>query len=174
MVWRSTLAVLTGLIVGAAAVFAQTPPAASTTDRADPFVRHAEQRYQEYLDSEKRGDVAAYKRVRTRQAYEGTLENLQKMGKRPSDLGPMLKEVAARGTDLAQFTFVRSETRGPVARLVYQREAPADVGEPRTEVAIFMMRWEDGAWRIGSVGHAHGPKESVLELLFSRPHFALE
>src|SRR5437867_12438297 len=67
-----------GLILVSQATSAQTPSAVSTADRHHPFVEHAERRYRQYLASESQGDTAAYKQVRTRQAYETTIEQLKK------------------------------------------------------------------------------------------------
>ena len=61
--------------------YARTPSAVSTADRHHPFVEHAESRYRQYLASESRGDIAAYKEVRTSQAYELTREQLKKLRK---------------------------------------------------------------------------------------------
>src|SRR5262245_9087646 len=100
---------------------AQTPSAVSTTDRRHPFVEHAEQRYRQYLTSESQGDAAAYKAVRTRQAYDTTMGQLKQLGKPDSDLGPMLKRVAGMQSDVSRLTFVRCDARDRVARLLLTR-----------------------------------------------------
>src|SRR5258706_1971438 len=98
-----------GLILVSQATSAQTPSAVSTADRHHPFVEHAERRYRQYLASENQGDTAAYKEVRTRQAYEMTMEQLKKLGNAESELGPMLKRAASLRPDVAQLTFVRCD-----------------------------------------------------------------
>jgi len=157
---------------------AQTPSAVSTTDRRHPFVQHAERRYQQYITSESQGDTAAYKEVRTRQAYDATMGQLKQLGKPESDLGPMLKRVADMQSDVSRFAFVRSDAKGRVARLLYQREGTGAKG-PTLEFAAFMIHWEGDAWRIGWVGHASGPairsngEKLTEDLLLADPRFAL-
>jgi hypothetical protein len=142
-------------------------------------VEHAERRYGQYLASESQGDAAAFKEVRTRQAYEATMEQLTKMGKSPSDLGPMLKRVASMQTDVSQLTFVRCEAKTRVARLLYQREGTSPKG-PTLEFAAFMIHWDDGAWRIGWVAHSSGPstrssgEKRTGDELLGDPRFALD
>lgn len=157
---------------------AQTPSAANTTDRRHPFVQHAERRYQQYLTSERQGDTVAYKEVRTRQAYEGTMAQLKQLGKPESDLGPMLKRVADMRSDVSRFAFVRCDVKGPVARLLYQREGTSAKG-PTLEFAAFMIHWEGDAWRIGWVGKASGPairsngERLTEDVLLADPRLAL-
>ena len=145
-----------GLILVSQPTYAQAPAAMSTADRHHPFVEHVEGRYTKYLAAENQGDTAAYREVRTRWAYETTLEQLKKLGKAESELGSMLKRVAN----------LRSEGVGPKG--------------PTLEFAAFMTHWEDGAWRIGWVGRASGPatrsngeKFTAAELV-GDPRFALD
>jgi len=151
----------------------------TTADNHHPFVEHAESRYRQYRASEGRGDTAAYKEVRTRQAYELTMEQLKKLGKAESDFGPMLKRAASLRPDVSQLTFVRCEAKTRVARLLYQREGVGAKG-PTLEFAAFMIHWEDGAWRIGWVGHASGPatrangERLTADELLGDPRFALD
>ena len=167
-----------GLILVSQATSAQTPSAASTADRHHPFVEHAERRYRQYLASESQGDTAAYKQVRTRQAYETTMEQLKKLGKAESDLGPMLQRVASMRSDVSRLTFVHCDGRARVARLLYEREGVGGKG-PTLEFAAFMIHWEDGAWRIGWVGRASGPavgasgERLTADELLGDPRFAL-
>lgn len=176
---RMLFSLCLGLALVLTPTYAQTPRAVGTTDRHDPFVTHAESRYLKYLESVSRGDVIAYKAVLTRKANEAVLEQLKKIGKSESDFGAMLKRSADRQTDLSQFTFVRCDTKARAARLFYQREGVGPSG-PTLEFAVFMIHWEDGAWRIGQIGHssgkptrASGEKRTGDELL-GDPHFALE
>jgi hypothetical protein len=176
---RLFLSLCFGLLLLVPPTYAQTPPAASTTDGHHPFVEHAERRYRQYLAAENQSDAAAYKEVRTRQAYQMTMDQLTKMGKPPSDLGPMLKRVASLQPDVSQLTFVRCEAKTRVARLLYQREGTGPKG-PTLEFAAFMIHWDDGAWRIGWVAQSSGPatrssgdKRSADELL-GDPRLALE
>jgi len=168
-----------GLTLAAQQTYAQTPSAVSTADRHHPFVEHAESRYRQYLASESQGDTAAYKEVRTRQAYETTLEQLKKLGKAESELGPMLKGAASMRTDVSQLTFVRCDAKTRVARLLYQREGSGPKG-PTLEFAAFMIHWEHGAWRIGWVGHASGPatrangEKLTADVLLGDPRFGLD
>ena len=175
---RLLFSVCLGLILVSQVTYAQTPSAASTADRRHPFVQHAESRYRQYLASESLGDTGAYKEVRTRQAYELTLEQLKKMGKADSDLGPMLKGAARWQTDMSQLTFVRCDATTRVARLLYKREGSGPKG-PTLEFAAFMIHWDDGAWRIGWVAQSsgaatrsNGEKRTADELL-GDPRFAL-
>jgi hypothetical protein len=168
-----------GLTLISQPTYAQTPSAVSTTDRRHPFVEHAEGRYKQYLASESQGDAAAYKGVRTRQAYERVVDQLKGMGKSESDLGPMLKRAASVQTDVSQLTFVRCDGKTRVARLLYQREGGGPKG-PTLEFAVFMVHWENGAWRIGWIGHsigkptrANGEQRTADELLHE-PRFALD
>jgi hypothetical protein len=168
-----------GLALVSQATRAQTPPAVSTADRHHPFVQHAEGRYRQYLASESQGDPAAYKEVRTRQAYAITMEQLKKLGKAQSDLGPMLERVAGMQSDVSRLTFVRCDGRARVARLLYEREGVGAKG-PTLEFAAFMIHWEDGAWRIGWVGHASGPavrsngERLTADVLLGDSRFALD
>jgi len=168
-----------GLILVASPAYAQTPSAVSTADRHHPFVEHVEMRYTKYLAAENQGDPDAYREVRTRWAYETTLEQLKKLGKAESELGSMLKRVASLQSDVSQFTFVRCDARTRVARLLYRREGVGPKG-PTREFAAFMTHWEDGAWRIGWVGRlsgaatrSNGEKLTADELL-GDPRFALD
>jgi hypothetical protein len=142
-------------------------------------VEHAGSRYKQYLAAESQGDTVAYKEVRTRQAYALTMEQLKKLGKAEGDLGPMLERAARWQTDVSQLTFVRCDGKTRVARLLYQREGSGPKG-PTLEFAVFMVHWEDGAWRIGWVAHssgaptrASGEKRTADELL-GDPRFALD
>jgi hypothetical protein len=155
-VLRLVFSVCVALTLFSQVTSAQTPSAVNTVDRHHPFVVHAEKRYMQYLASERQGDIAAYKELRTKQAYETTMEQLRKLGKAESDLGPMLRRVASMGSDVSSLTFVRCDARVRVARLLYQREGVDSKG-PTLEFAAFMIHWEEGAWRIGWVGHASGP-----------------
>ena len=168
-----------GLILVSQPTFAQTPPAVSTVHRHHPFVQHVESRYAKYLAAETQGDTAAYREVRTKWAYETTIEQLKKLGKAESELGPMLKRVADLWSDVSQLTLVRCDARARVARLLYQRESVGPKG-PMREFAAFMTHWEDGAWRIGWVGRASGPatrsngEKLTADVLLADPRFALE
>ena len=176
---RRLFSLCVGLILVSQATSAQTPSAVSTADRHHPFVAHAEKRYRQYLASESQGDAAAYKEVRTRQAYETTMEQLKKLGKAESELGPMLKRVASLRPQVSPLTFVRSDAKTRVARLLYQREGSGPKG-PTLEFAAFMIHWEDGAWRIGWVGQASGPavrsngERLTADELLGDPRFALD
>ena len=173
------LSVCVGLTLMSQVAGAQTPSAVSTADRHHPFVEHAEKRYQQYLTSESQGDAAAFKEVRTRQAYDTTMGQLKQLGKPESELGPMLKRVADMQTDVSRLTFVRCDARGRVARLLYQQEG-ANAKGPTREFAAFMIHWEGNAWRIGWVGHASGPatrsngERLTEDLLLGDPRFALD
>jgi hypothetical protein len=161
------------------AAYAQTPAAVGTSDRNHPFVVHVEKRYAQYLAAERRGDVAAYKELRTKWAYETTLDQLRKMGKAESELGPMLKSVADLRSEVSQLTFVRCDAKARVARLLYQREGTGPRGAT-LEFAAFMTHWEDGAWRIGWVGRASGPatrsngEKLSPDVLLGDPRFKLD
>ena len=176
---RLLFSVCVGLTLVSQATSAQTPSAVSTADRHHPFVEHAERRYGQYLASESQGDTAAYKQVRTRQAYETTMEQLKTLGKADSDLGLMLKRAARMQSDVSHLTFVRCDGRSRVARLLYQREGVGAKG-PTLEFAAFMIHWEDGAWRIGWVGRASGPairangERLTADELLGDPRFALD
>ena len=159
-------------------VSAQPSVATNTTDRAHPFVKQAELIYRQSLDAEKRGDVELYKRTRTNAAYEGTIENLKRMGKTASDLSPMLKKMVAWQTDLSQFTFVRCDSKTNVARLLYRRDGKDEMG-PTVEFAVFMIHLEDEEWRIGWVGNSPGPKvfmgkERTVDEMLEKPRFTLK
>ena len=168
-----------GLALLARPASAQTPSAATTADRHHLFVQHAEGRYMQYLAAEIRGDAAGYKEVRTRRAYETTLEQLKKLGKQESELGPMLKRAGSLRPDISQLTFMRCDAKTRVARLLYQRERVGPKG-PMLEFAAFMIHWDDGAWRIGWVGQASGPamrgngERFTADELLGDPRFALE
>ena len=176
---RLLFSVCVGLTLVSQAISAQTPSAVSTADRRHPFVEHAERRYRQYLASESQGDTAAYKEVRTRQAYETTMQQLKQLGKAESDLGLMLKRVGSMQTDVSRLTFVRCDGRARVARLLYQREG-IDAKGPTLEFAAFMIHWEDGSWRIGWVGHASGPairangERLTADVLLADLRFALD
>ena len=168
-----------GLILVAQSTDAQTPQAVSTADRHHPFIEHVERRYAKYLQAEHQGDTAAYREVRTRWAYETTLDQLKKLGKSESELGPMLKRVADLRSDISQFTFVRCDAKARVARLLYRREGVGPKG-PTLEFAAFMTHWEDGAWRIGWVGRLSGAatrssgEKLTADELLGDPRFALD
>ena len=167
------------LILVSQPTYAQTPPAVSTADRHHPFVEHVERRYMKYLAAEKQGDTVAYREVRTRWAYETTMEQLKRLGKAESEHGGMLKSVASLRSDVSQFTFVRCDARIRVARLLYRRES-VDPKGPTLEFAAFMTHWEDGAWRIGWVGRASGAatrsngEKFTADELLGDPRFALD
>jgi hypothetical protein len=56
------------------------------------------------------------------------MEQLEKLGKAESDLGPMLKRAASLRPDVSQLTFVRCEAKTRMARLHYQREGGGPKG----------------------------------------------
>jgi hypothetical protein len=176
---RLLFSVCLGLTLASQPACAQTPAAVSTTDRHHPFVQHAESRYRQYLASERRGDAAAFKELRTKQANDKVMENLRTMGKPESELGPMLKRAAGDQTDVSQLTFVRCDGKTRVARLLYQRESAGPKG-PTLEFGAFMIHWEDGAWRIGWIGHSSGPsrrasgEKRTADDLLQDPRLALE
>lgn len=177
---RLLLSLGLGLALMSQPTHAQTPSAVSTTDRGHPFVQHAESRYRQYLAAESHGDTAAYKEVRTRQAYELTIEQLRTLGKAEPELGPMLKRAARLQTDVSRLTFVRCDAKTRIARLLYEREGAGPKG-PTLEFAAFMLHWEQGAWRIGWVGHAmgaatraNGERRTADELLLGDPRLRLE
>jgi hypothetical protein len=176
---RLLFSVCLGFILVSQPAYAQTPSAVSTADHHHPFVEHAESRYRQYLESESRGDTDAYREVRTKQAYELTMEQLKKLGKAESDLGPMLKRAASLRPDVSQLTFVRCDAKTRAARLVYQRAGSGPKG-PTLEFAAFMVHWEDGAWRIGWVGRSSGPatrargERRTADELLEDPRFALD
>jgi hypothetical protein len=107
------------------------------------------------------------------------MEQLKKLGRAESELGPMLKRAASLRPEVAQLTFVRCDAKTRVARLLYQREGSGPKG-PTLEFAAFMIHWEDGAWRIGWVGRASGPavrangERFTADELLSDPRFALD
>jgi hypothetical protein len=119
------------------------------------------------------------KRSATRWAYDTTIKQLKQLGKAESDLGPMLRQVSSMRSDVSHLTFARCDARARVARLLYQRESPGPKG-PMLEFAAFMIHWEDGAWRIGWVGHASGPavrangERLTADVLLGDPRFALD
>jgi hypothetical protein len=177
---RLLLSLGLGLALVSQPTHAQTPSAVSTADRGHPFVQHAESRYRQYLAAESHGDTAAYKEVRTRQAYELTIEQLRTLGKAEPELGPMLKRAARLQTDVSRLTFVRCDGKTRIARLLYERESAGPNG-PTLEFAAFMLHWEQGAWRIGWVGHAtgaatraNGERRTADELLLGDPRLTLE
>jgi hypothetical protein len=159
-------------------VLAQTAVAANTTEHANSFVKQAEQIYQQSLDAEKRGDVDLYKRTRSKATYDGTIENLKRMGKSASDLSAMLKNMVALQTDLSKFTFLRCDAKTNVARLLYRRDGKDEDG-PTVEFAVFMIHLEGDEWRIGWVGNSPGPKifmgkERTVDEILENPRFALK
>ena len=159
-------------------VSAQSTVAVNTTDHAHPIVKQAEQIYQQYRDAEKRGDVDSYKRTRTNVAYEGTIENLKRMGKTASDLSPMLKKMGDRQIDLSRFTFLRCDAKTNVARLLYRRDGKDETG-PTVEFAVFMIHLENAEWRIGWAGNFPGPKifmgkERTVDELLENQRFTLK
>ena len=107
-----------------------------------------------------------------------TMDQLTKMGKPPSDLGPMLKRVASLQPDVSQLTFVRCEAKTRVARLLYQREGAsqgAHAGVRRVHDSL-------GRWRLANrlggpveqpATRSSGDKRSADELL-GDPRLALE
>jgi hypothetical protein len=158
-------------------VFAQSPTAASTTVRLAPFVVAAEALFRQELDAEKRGDVDAYKRTRSKATYDKTMANLERMGKSAADLGPMLKRFST-GVDISKFTFLRSDARENIARLLYRKDGKDQDGRATVEFLVFMMHWEEGSWHIGMVANSPGPlvfmhKERSIDELTNDPRFAL-
>lgn len=176
---RKLIALFAALITLASLeVSAQSMMAANTTDHANSFVKQAELIYQQSLDAEKRGDVDLYKHTRTKAAYDGTIENLKRMGKSASDLSAMLKNMVAFQTNLSQFTFMRCDAKTNVARLIYRRDGKDEYG-PTVEFAVFMIHLEGEEWRIGWVGNSPGPKlfmgkERTVDEILENPRFALK
>ena len=133
---RLFLLLCLGLLLLVPPTYAQTPPAASTTDRHHPFVEHAERRYRQYLAAENQGDAAAYKEVRTRQAYQMTMDQRTKMGKPPSALaqGPTLEFAAfmIHWDDGAWRIGWVAQSSGPATRSSGdKRSADELLGDPR-------------------------------------------
>lgn len=157
---------------------AQVPAAENTTDRNHPFVRHVEAVYAQLLKAEKEGDVALFKRTRAKVSVDLIMENLKRMGKTESDLGAMLKGSADWQTDVSKFDFIRVDATRGAARFLYRRDGKNERG-PTVEFAAIMAHWDDGAWRIGWVGNAPGPKQDItgkernIEELANHPKFRL-
>ena len=176
---RKLMVFFTALIsLASVEVLAQSAVAVNTTDRAHPFAKQAELIYQQYLDSERRGDVDSYKRTRTAETYEGTIENLKRMGKTASDLGPILIKLADRKTDLSRYTFLRSDAKTNVARLSYRRDGKDETG-PTVEFVVFMIHFENAEWRIGWTGNSPGSKvfrgkERTVDELLENHRFTLK
>ena len=107
-----------------------------------------------------------------------TMDQLTKMGKPPSDLGPMLDGGWPSLQPTCRARLVRCEARTRVADCsASARHGPKG---PTLEFAAFMIHWDDGAWRIGWVAQSSGPatrssgdKRSADELL-GDPRLALE
>ena len=163
--------------MAASSAWAQSPAAVSTTVRSDPFVVKAEAVFREELDAERRGDVDAYKRLRSKAAYDGTIANLAGSGRSAKDLGPLLKRYS-QGLDISKFAFVRSEAKASVARLLYRKNGKDADGQATVEFLVFLTHWEEGSWRIGLVGNSPGPlvfmgKERTIDELAKHPRFAL-
>jgi hypothetical protein len=91
----------------------------------------------------------------------------------------MLRRVASMRSGVSSLRFVRCDARARIARLLYQREGVGAKG-PTPEFAAFMIHWDNGAWRIGWVGHASGPatrpngERLTADVLLGDPRFALE
>lgn len=139
---------------------AQAPAVHSTTQRNDPFVSQAEAAYAAHLVAEKTGDVGAYKKYRAREAIEETLADLHKQGKSEKDLPAVLRRVSAHSISLEGFRFIRAERMGNSGRLFYRRDWRKDDLE-MVEFFGYVIRLEDGAWKVGCVLNSVGTKIGV-------------
>ncbi len=165
------------LTVSAQTATAQVPVAISTIDRSHAFIQHIEGIYAQSLKAEREGDVALFEKVRAKFAVEATYQNLKKMGKPTSELASLLKRSVAWQTDISEFRFVRADAKPHVARLLYQREGK-DAQGLTVEFAVIMAHWDNGAWRIGWIANAPGPKmfmgkERTIDELTSSPRFGI-
>ena len=154
---RITNTIILALMLLAGSAFAQSPT--YTTNPNDPFVKLLEGQYLRYIDAGTRGDVKAYLKTRS-----------SEMAKRMADVSSeSLKRMAPMDLNPIESQFVRLDSSGMVARLIYQQ-----LGTEKSQWDAIVFIKEGGEWRIdrlASVLHVgNKPKDSdgLKELLEHR------
>jgi hypothetical protein len=149
-----TLAVLACALGNASG---QPAAAANTTQKSNQFVVQAEAAYKGMLEAEKTGNLASYRKVRSKAAVSETLGNLRKAGTPESEAGAALQRVSKYSTSLDGFEFVKAEGRANVGRLFYQKRWKSN-GEEMVDFFGYLMRLEDNAWKVDCVVNSTGTK----------------
>jgi hypothetical protein len=151
--------VLTFAVFGCALgnAFAQPAAAANTTQKSNRFVVQAEAAYKGMLEAERAGNLASYRKFRSKAAVNETVENLRKAGTSESDAGAALQRVSKYSTSLDGFDFVKAEGRASVGRLFYQKRWKSN-GEEMVDFFGYLMRLEDNAWKVDCVVNSTGTK----------------
>lgn len=154
---RATNAITMAVMLLSGSVFAQPPT--YTENPNDAFVKLLEGQYLRYIDAGTRGDVNAYLKTRG-------IETVKKM----AAVSPnSLKRMAVMDLIPSESQFVRLDSSGIVARLIYQK---LSAEKSQWDAIVFVK--EDGEWkidRLASVLHAgNKPKNSdgLNELLEHR------
>lgn len=149
-----TLAVLACALGNASG---QPAAAANTTQKSNQFVVQAEAAYKGMLEAEKTGNLASYRKVRSKVAVNETLGNLRKAGTPESEAGAALQRVSKYSTSLDGFDFVKAEGRANVGRIFYQKRWKSN-GEEMVDFFGYLMRLEDNAWKVDCVVNSTGTK----------------
>lgn len=112
------------------------PAVKSTTRYDDAVVRELEGRYAKFAVAAHKGDMAAFRALRTEEANQAI----------PSDaMGAQLKEMAdMMAPDLSGYQFVQLETQGKEARMVYKRRSKEGLS-----FLVLMFEKDAGGWKIG-------------------------
>jgi hypothetical protein len=137
--------------------FGQPAAAANTNQKSNQFVVQAEAAYKGLLEAEKTGNLASYKKFRSKAAAKETLDNLRKAGTPESEAGAALQRVSKYSTSLEGLDFVKAEGRAGVGRLFYQKRWKSN-GEEMVDFFGYLMRLEDNTWKVDCVVNSTGTK----------------
>jgi hypothetical protein len=130
MSWVGKLIIMATMSLGVSAL-AQSPN--HTTNPNDPFVKLLEGQYLRYIDAGTRGDVNAYLKTRS-----------SEKAKKMASVGPeSLKRMAIMDLNPKESQFVRLDTSGTVARLIYQQR-----GTEKSQWDAIVFIKKDGEWKI--------------------------
>jgi hypothetical protein len=150
MTARALVFCLVALAASWTNAFAQA--ATNITDSNHPLVRVLEAQYVKLLEAGRRGDLKAYRALRTAEFAK----------KSEGVTSEQLKKTTERDFEPKAFQLARADSTGEAARAVYLRAGP-----DKNQWEVVMFRREDGQWKIGQTLSATGPggKEHAAEIL---------
>ncbi|MES2949624.1 MAG: hypothetical protein V4858_13870 [Pseudomonadota bacterium] len=152
-----TLAVLACAVGNASG---QTAAAVDTVQQSNPFVVQAEAAYKGHLEAERAGNLALYKKFRSKAAVNETIENLRKAGTPESDAGSALQRISKYSTTLDGYDFVKADGKASAGRLFYQKRWKSN-GEDTVDFLGYSVRLEDNAWKVECVVNSTGTKRAM-------------
>jgi ketosteroid isomerase-like protein len=112
------------------------PATKPTTQHDDAAVKELESRYAKFVAAAHKGDMAAFRALRTEEANQAIP---------PDATGAQLKDMAdMMAPDLSGYQFVQLETQGKQARMAYKKRSREGLS-----FQVLMFEKDAGGWKIG-------------------------